>query len=351
MKCFYHADADGRCAGFWVLNRGVFEGDEFGYSIEIDYGKPFPIDMIQPNEPVYILDYSIEPEEMLKLLDITPNVIWIDHHKTAIEKYADFPYHIKGLRMDGIAGCMLTYCFLTFMSDSAGEIAQSFDMAMTEDAPMFTRLIADWDVWKMAYGDNTRNFIIAFNAYDFAPNSNNWESFIDRVDNDTNHNMYGDWYAMELIKQGAIMRLYRDHWAKEYCRTKGFDCIVNGYKVFALNLGLCNSEYFSSVRGDYEIFMSFCFDGTNWVFRLYSETVDVSKIAKHWGGGGHKRASGFQLPYLPPFINMQSGYPYLFRGIDLASASDVGVEELYPGSIILKQLVVPDDKELEKPQG
>lgn len=31
-----------------------------------------------------------------------------------------------------------------------------FDLSMTENAPMFTKLIADWDVWKFDFGDNTR---------------------------------------------------------------------------------------------------------------------------------------------------------------------------------------------------
>ena len=30
--------------------------------------------------------------------------------------------------------------------------------------------------------------------------------------------------------------------------------------------------------------------------RAFHETVDVSEIAKKFGGGGHKKAAGFQLP-------------------------------------------------------
>jgi len=30
--------------------------------------------------------------------------------------------------------------------------------------------------------------------------------------------------------------------------------------------------------------------------RAFHETVDVSEIAKRFGGGGHKKAAGFQLP-------------------------------------------------------
>jgi len=53
---------------------------------------------------------------MRELLITTKNVTWIDHHKTAIEKYNDFEYDIRGVRYDGIAGCMLTYCYLHHMT-------------------------------------------------------------------------------------------------------------------------------------------------------------------------------------------------------------------------------------------
>jgi len=296
MKCFYHADADGRCAGFWVcLNVGLTLDKHETEFIEINYGKPFPFNKIGRDEQVYIVDYSIEPEEMLRLMGITKNITWIDHHKTAIEKYKDFPYAIRGVRVDGVAGCMLAYCYIHHMTDRGiGEI-KPFDMSMTEDAPRFTKLIADWDVWKFEYGDDTRNFITAFNAYDFSPESKLWDRFCCFPD---------DFVCSDFIMQGITMNEYRDGWAKEYCRTKGFATEIEGRKAFALNLGNCNSEYFKSVSG-YDILIPFCFDGDKWTVSLYSKTVDVAEIAKKYGGGGHKGASGFQCKELP-FIKEQN---------------------------------------------
>ena len=44
MKCFYHNDADGKCAGFWVYNRARLEpNNETVDFIEVSYEKPFPI--------------------------------------------------------------------------------------------------------------------------------------------------------------------------------------------------------------------------------------------------------------------------------------------------------------------
>jgi len=291
MKCFYHADADGRCAGFWVkLSAAITDKSQYDIKfIEINYGMPFPFDIIQQDEQIYIVDYSIEPQEMLRLLEITKDVTWIDHHKTAIAKYVDFPCDIRGVRVDGVAACMLTYCYLHHMTDRGIGTIIPFDTSMTEKAPKFTKLITDWDVWKFEYGNDTRNFITNFNTRDFCPWSSNWDDFFI---NDCER------ICDIFIRDGAMMNRFRDQWAKEYCRVKGFETVIDGRKAFAMNLGMCNSEYFKSISG-YDILMPFCFDGETWTVSMYSQTVDVSEIAKKYGGGGHKGASGFQCKELP----------------------------------------------------
>lgn len=295
MKCFYHNDADGKCAGYWVsLNVGLHDSYKTYEFVEMDYSKKFPLESIREDEQVYIVDFSISPDEMTQLLNITKDITWIDHHKTAIEKYNDYPYEIRGIRYDGIAGCMLTYCYIHHMTQfGIGEI-KPFDISMIEDAPLFTKLIADWDVWKFKYGNDTRNFITAFNAYDFDPDPKckDWEMFypFDKKELEDGG----------LIYQGQIMNKFRDGWAKSYCKSKGFITMFEGNKCFAMNLGSCNSEYFKSIDdGTYDILMPFCFDGNMWTVSLYSKTVDVSNIAKKYGGGGHAGASGFQCAELP----------------------------------------------------
>ena len=69
MKCFYHNDADGKCAGFWVhYSARIAPNNETIDFIEMSYEKPFPMDTILPDEQIYIVDYSITPAEMRELL-------------------------------------------------------------------------------------------------------------------------------------------------------------------------------------------------------------------------------------------------------------------------------------------
>ena len=295
MKCFYHDDADGKCAGFWV-GMNIDKHDkyrEFEF-FSINYGKHFPFDIIRPNEQIVIVDYSISPDEMRQLFAITEDITWIDHHKTAIEKYEGFEHEIRGVRYDGIAGCMLTYCYGRHMTNFGNGDIKPFDISMTVDAPLFTRLIADWDVWKFDYGQNTKDFITAFNAYDFLPGETDWNKFM--------KNSNGNWFDDDdggLIEQGQIMNIFRDGWAKSYMDL-GFETEFEGYKCYAVNLGRCNSEYFKSLpEGKYDVLMPFVFNGDIFTVSMYSKTVDVSEICKKYGGGGHKGAAGFQCTTLP----------------------------------------------------
>ena len=291
MKCFYHNDADGKCAGFWVHHRAYLEPDiEF---IEISYEKPFPMNTILSNEQIYIVDYSIMPNEMRELLKITKDVTWIDHHKTAIERYKDFEYDLRGIRYDGIAGCMLTYCYLTHMTNGGRGEIKPFDIQMTEDAPLFTKLIADWDVWKFDYGDKTRSFITAFNSYDFNPESKEWIRFFKRILSKSSP-------VTDMIDEGTSMLKYRDGWAKEYLKRFGFEVNFEGLNCFAVNLGNCNSECFKSLPDrKYDAFMPFAYNGEKWTVSMYSKTHDVSDICKKYGGGGHAQAAGFTCEELP----------------------------------------------------
>ena len=72
MKCFYHgADCDGRLSAYLVYIYAEINDCYHVEFIPINYVKEFPFESINQSETVYIVDYSIFPEEMEKLLSIT----------------------------------------------------------------------------------------------------------------------------------------------------------------------------------------------------------------------------------------------------------------------------------------
>jgi hypothetical protein len=103
----------------------------------------------------------------------------------------------------------------------------------------------------------------------------------------------------EICEAGKYCLQYRDALCSDYVNTYGFEVMFQGYKCFAQGLYMFGSETFGEKINQYPICISFEFVGDKWIVGLYSLTLDVGEIAKFYGGGGHKGASGFVIEALP----------------------------------------------------
>ncbi len=278
MKIFYHNDLDGKCAAHIVLllDRNTAD-DQTCHAI--NYGMEFPFDIIGRGERVYIVDFSIEPEGMIKLRQITNDVVWIDHHKSAIAKYVNFVGQIEGIRSIEAAGCELTWKHF-----------------MTSEPPEYVRLIGDRDTWTWKYGDRTKFFFAGLEAWDTEPQAPVWNSLAGT-----------ERFAKVLISDGTIIQRYKDITQQEYIKEHGFWVDFHGHKCFAVN-GRFASQPMEAVAPDADIWIPFrYFPGGYWMVSLLTDKdIDVSKIAAEFEyhgkrGGGHKGASGFECEY-PPFM-------------------------------------------------
>lgn len=297
VKVFYHNDADGRCSAFWVRKYLEKEGISFDASdfIEMNYDKTFPSEILQENERVFMVDFSLDPVPM-RSLDQLCDFTWIDHHKTAIDKMGDC--NIKGIRQDGIAACALTWMYLIHRPQDTCDfiIGDAFNEYISR-APLFTQYIHLWDTWqwkKHKDRDKIEAFITALSVINTKPTG--YESI---------------WYLLsilsnlldDLILEGKHMINYRNGYAEDLCDSIGKTIEFEGFKCFACNMAHCNSEWFASVDSTiYDILMPFYYNMNTGMFSvsLYGKgDIDVSKIAVKYGGGGHFGASGFQCKVLP----------------------------------------------------
>lgn len=281
MKCFYHTDMDGKCAGAIVYKFYKRDRDFDSTNIEspcefhsINYNNDFPFEIINPNETVIIVDFSLQKEgEFEKLKEITDKIIWIDHHKTAIEKHKDFD--CKGIRKDGISGCELTWEYFY----------------PNLDTPQVVKLLGDYDIWAFKYGDDTNYLQTGIRLYDTNPESNMWIQWLS-----------GNTSLNPVLGDGEISLRYRNNYYRGLVEAWSFNVYFEGYRCIACNAGSVSSQLFDSVPEDsYDIMMPFVFDGKQWTVSLYTKrnNIDCSEIAKKHGGGGHKQASGFQCKELP----------------------------------------------------
>jgi oligoribonuclease NrnB/cAMP/cGMP phosphodiesterase (DHH superfamily) len=292
MKILYHNDMDGKCAAHVVLWLDP-EAEPGTCLIPMQYGMDVPFDSIGKDEKVYILDFSIEPEDMIKLLKITEGVVWIDHHKSAMQKYENFKFfdksdpdhhfewdanNIQGTRDIHDAGCYLTYRW--------------FGRGKAQLVPEYIILIGDRDTWQWKFGDRTKWFFAGIESWDTSPTSKTWEMM--REDPDS------------FIADGKVIQRYKDIQQREYILENGFWVEFHDYNCYVVN-GRYSLQPFEACVPEADIWLTFRYlkDGY-WMVSLYSTKVDVSEIAKQYQfhgkkGGGHKGAAGFECDY-PPFL-------------------------------------------------
>ena len=273
MKCFYHNDIDGECAGSIVAKK------EFNYNknnfYKVDYIidlKPM-IDSIKNKERVYFVDYSFTEKNvwiLKELLEKECDIIWCDHHTSSIkltEKYPDLN-NIKGIRKEGISGAALTYMYL-------------FDTEYKK-IPDYVKYVSDYDCWIYKYKDQTTYFKLGMDIRNHDALDKIWIELIDISK------------LLKIIDDGKLIKKYIDIDYKSYRNDYGYESEFEGYKCYVVNRKT-NSWIFGDKYNKYPLVVVWVYNGKTYSYSLYSSNpnVDCSKIAEKYGGGGHKGAAGF----------------------------------------------------------
>lgn len=268
MKCYYHNDADGKCAGAIVKKK--FPQDSIDF-IAMQYKDKVKIEDIETGEDIYIVDFSFKPDVMNEILNVTQSIVWIDHHKTAFEYEKGYKQNVLGIRQPDVSACVLAWEYF-------------FD----DDPPYAVTLIGDFDTWKFKH-ERTMEFRYGLESFSHGPESEIWNGML-RTDYECNQ--------IKAIGE-AIIR-FRDNICKDF-QGFGYKTRFEGWGAFVQNLYMFGSLAFGEMIMDYPICISFVHDGKQYTVGLYtvSDDIDVSEIAKKYGGGGHKGAAGFVCKELP----------------------------------------------------
>lgn len=281
----HSADLDGICSRE-VAKRAL--GDTADY-LGWDYGQPLPD--LAPYKTVYLIDISFPPEVMAAN---AAKLIWIDHHKSAIE--ANAGTHIAGYRIDGVAACRLAYqWFENLKADGQGDyilpVKQDYvDRKVSE--PYAVRLLGEYDIWDKR-DPSTDLFQLAMQA----EKTPDWDLLMVIAPNRVVENRA---LIVSLVEKGRAIQAYTDGINAQISVERGFDVRFEGLTFRALNIARCNSMTFTAaLKSHHDGCLAYFFNGTKWRFSLYhapgKEMHDLSKIAVKHGGGGHRGACGFEM--------------------------------------------------------
>ena len=277
MKCYHHDDADGRGAAAII---SMFEEDRNHENyIEVDYVQELPIDKISKDEKVYFVDYSFSEKtlpSLKKILEITNNVIWIDHHQSSLDlikahKELD---DIRGIRYNGISGMALAYMYL-------------YDKLDMREVPQYIQRVSDFDCFKFELGVDSEHFILGLQSYKYGPLDEIWRTLYLDSEN-------GDALVESMIHTGRIIKAYNTNADADYLAKYGFEGELDGYSAIILNKR-CYSAAFGDEINKHDIACCFWLVGDSYTHSVFTtkKDIDCEKLAKKFGGGGHKGAAGF----------------------------------------------------------
>ena len=306
MKCFYHnADLDGHCSA--AIVKTVYPECEL---IGINYGDSFPWDRIIPKESVFMVDFCLQPFGDMVKLQTACNLIWIDHHKSAIEsfdaymKFLPTAMGIPGLRDTAFAGCELTWKYFNPVFRNQRWWPTNDHTILMESMPLAVRLLGRYDVWDHSNPD-TLPFQYGIRLVPTDPGRNPlcmetlWNPLFLETQTTPDRTLSG-----LLCQDGRTVMRYVDQENRKYCAAAAFETELDGFKCIAVNKLLTSSQLFDSVWDPekYDAMLTFGSRNGSSTVSLYSTRpdIDVSAICKARGGGGHKGAAGFQCVE-PPF--------------------------------------------------
>jgi len=266
--CLHHNDTDGRASAA-IIRYAL--GNEV-WLCEMDYGDFIPLERVLTADHIIIVDFALSKNEMVELANYH-QITWIDHHKTSILDLAGVSEAWPGIRDTSEAACVLTWNY--FFPD--------------KPVPRAITLIGDRDIWRWAETE-TGAFTEGLYQLDTRP-------FIDHlwhplVNNDPE-------ILNEIIQKGKILREARLRDLRRSILKRGFPVLLEGHRTLVLNIH-GSGDIGQHIRDmGYEI--AYCYVDTllngeiNTFVSLYSAVVDVSMIAKRFGGGGHIGAAGFHF--------------------------------------------------------
>lgn len=258
--CIYHADcADGFGAALAVKLYCEQKGSEVEF-VPMQYGQPITFDI--HDRKVIIVDFSYPRSILEDMFKIANGMMVIDHHKTA---QAD----LKGL----------FYC--VFDMNKSGAVLTWETLFPGIEIPLLFQYIQDRDLWQWKM-DYSREVSAALRSYpmDFEI----WRKYLSSAK------------MASLVDDGTAILRYQIR-EVENAVKKQFNISIAGYIVPCLNATTLISEIGEALC-DGSPFSATYFDTTDKrIFSLRSNVngIDVSTIAKKFGGGGHAHAAGFSM--------------------------------------------------------
>lgn len=237
--------------------------------LPVSYGHAPP--ELEPESEVLIVDFSY-PRQVLEGLAELHSLQVLDHHQTAEAALRGLPY-------------------CEFDMDRSGAMMTWNHLFPDQSPPLLVKYVQDRDLWRFAMRSSREvSAWLASWPFDFQK----WSELADLLE-----------IEPELvIGEGEALLRLKSQYVDSMCRHPLWIELA-GHRVPAVNATVCFSEAGERLcelfpDADFAAYWLDRSDGLRqWGLRSRNG-FDVSEVAKHYGGGGHRAASGFTTPLSDP---------------------------------------------------
>lgn len=264
--CIYHGNCADGFGAAWVVRKAL--GEENVEFFAGFYGKE-PPDVT--DRDVIMVDFSYKRHVLQSIQDKAKSILILDHHKTA---QAD----LEGL--ESKPGHDITAIF--DMNRSGAMMAWNYFFPNVS-APTLIEHIQDRDLWLFKLEGTREIQATVFSyPYDFKV----WDELMMTA-------------TSTLFVEGKAIERKHHKDIAELVGVSKRRMKIGGHDIPVANLPYTLSSDAGHLMGKGEPFAACYMDdpsGRTFSLRSSLEGMDVSEIAKAYGGGGHKNAAGFKMP-------------------------------------------------------
>ena len=260
--CIYHGSCADGFGAAWVVRKALGDIEFFPGK----YQEP-PPDVT--GKDVVMVDFSYKRPVLLEMAAKANSILILDHHKTAMEDLVDLPANVITKFDMGHSGAMMAWDHFF----------------PGQEPPPLLLHIEDRDLWRFAL-PHTREIQAAVFSYPY--DFKVWDQLMTRS-------------LCTLWTEGSAIERKHFKDINELLGVTTREMLIGGYRVPIANL-----PHTLVSDAAHELAKGRPFAGCYWdtpdgrVFGLRStdEGVDVSAVAKQYGGGGHRNASGFRVSFV-----------------------------------------------------
>lgn len=266
--CIYHGNCADGFGAAWVVRKRFGDGN-----VEFHAGvyQESPPDVT--DRDVVMVDFSYKLEPMLGIIKAAHTVLVIDHHKTALEVLQELER--------GHSDLIFQYAFDLDRSGAG----LTWDYYFHEQPrPALIDHIEDRDLWRFKL-PGTRE--IQANVFSWPYDFDVWDRLMAM--------------SVDVLRaEGAAIERKHFKDIEELVRVTKRRMKIGGYIVPVANLPYTLTSDAGNMMAEGQPFAACYMDtpeGRVFSLRSRPEGLDVSEIAKQYGGGGHKNAAGFRVGY------------------------------------------------------